>query len=459
MTNQADETPVTYLNKGHVYSVLIVDTAPPMPGSIPVQYRTAIRMSFQDGQQGQAAARHWKLWKDGRRTKDGHQCGGELHGVEYVEEPRVTEDHGKRARANLESAPLDGFSVLWTPGSGSSADCRIAIRFNFLSTDFTHSKGVKGILTRLCAKTEVVSPISLHCSQEVPEICFCEVKVFRDHGAERKLSNDIASVKKTINKLKQQISRVDTTSGKRRRDGSIDTKVTQNGPNIMRKRKRTWPMSSASPTKEDLPFKLQMMQDMLTSTRPGSVLCVRGQEQDDPDLHPVQLKGESPDLVKVKPEESMDWQQRINGRSLNIGGTCTLMSPLLNPCSAPSRGITASAKAELPTHGRWGGVQPITQIGSELQQSNPQHLPSPPDQLVKVQMPQQDSLGPPARGVGALESNSSFRYPPERPIKPGALPSLYARRGLLTIFQLLASISYIEKQTVWLRRNIIKQFI
>jgi hypothetical protein len=58
-------------------------------------------------------------------------------------------------------------------------------------------------------------------------------------------------------------------------------------------------MSSASPTEEDLYNKLQMMQDMLVGTQPVSLLYIRGQEQDDPDLHPIELTDEPLDLTKV----------------------------------------------------------------------------------------------------------------------------------------------------------------
>ncbi|KAK0105976.1 hypothetical protein ONS95_004485 [Cadophora gregata] len=62
----------------------------------------------------------------------------------------------------------------------------------------------------------------------------------------------------------------------------------------------------------------------------------------------------------------------------------------------------------------------MAQTSSGLQQSNPQNLPRPPDQPVEVQMPQQDSHGTLAKGVEALEVNSSSRSPPERPMKPVA---------------------------------------
>jgi CP2 transcription factor len=326
MIATADEIPVTYLNKGQAYSVSIIDTAPAptLPGPTPAQYRTSIRISFEDGQQGQRAAKRWRLWKEGRGTTEAHRRGGILQGVEYVEARDVTEDDS-RTRVNLETASVDGFSVLWAQGSGGPAECHIAVRFNFLSTDFSHSKGVKGILSRLCAKTEVIATDSLYCAPDVPEIYFCNVKVFRDHGAERKLFNDVDYVKKTIDKLKQQIAQAETRmkdSGKRKRSGSITTKVTRSsGPGKALKHT----------AEEDLPFKLQTMQDMFASTRPVSALYVRGQEQDDPDLHPIQLTGEPLDLVKVESEESTAWQLRIRGCS--IAGTSTLMSPLPSPGS------------------------------------------------------------------------------------------------------------------------------
>jgi hypothetical protein len=70
---------------------------------------------------------------------------------------------------------------------------------------------------------------------------------------------------------------------------------------------------------------------MFASTRPVNVLYIRGQEQDNPNLHPILLSGEPLDPTKVEPEQSTIWQQRIGGRSLRIAGASTLLSPSLNP--------------------------------------------------------------------------------------------------------------------------------
>jgi hypothetical protein len=361
---KAGEIPTTYLNKGHAYSVSIIDTAPKIPGPTPVQYRTSIRISFEDGQQGQRSATRWRLWKEGRGTTEAHQRGGKLQGVEYVEAKHATEDGGQEVRINLETASLDGFSVLWNQGSGGLAECNIALRFHFLSTDFSYAKGVQGIPSRLCAKTEVVSPQSIPDSLEVPEISFCTVKLFRDRGAERKLSNDIVYVKKIIDKLQQKIVQVETTikdPKKKRQSRSISANTTRcSRSDKTSRQKRVLSMLSARTIKEDLQLGLRMMQDMLSSTRPVSVLCFRGPERDDPDLHAV-----------------------------------------------------------FPAHGQRSGFQTMMPVSSGLRYSDPQQLPSSPDVSAKVHTPQEDSHGTSDRWIEALGVDSLYIPSPEPPPKPG----------------------------------------
>merc|ERR1711939_1202856 len=189
-------------------------------------------------------------------------------------------------------------------GTAGVPDCSISVRFNFLSTDFSHSKGVKGIPVRLCAKTELLTP-QTGASTE-PEVCFSKVKLFRDHGAERKLSNDVAHVKKTMEKLKQQIAQAEAglgNAGKRRRSGSM-ARPSGSRPGKVVKHKRTWSVDSEGEgikfsAEEDLQMKLVSMQDMFSSTRPVSLLFLRGEPEDDPDLFPVKLPGDDPDMKQI----------------------------------------------------------------------------------------------------------------------------------------------------------------
>jgi hypothetical protein len=303
-------------------------------------------------------------------------------------------------------------------------ECNIAVRFNFLSTDFSHSKGVKGIPVRLCAKTQTVTTGSPHSAPDTAEVTYCKVKLFRDHGAERKLSNDVAHVKKTIDKLKQQIAQAETGMkdfNERKRSGSISTKAQPSQrPGKVQKHKRTWSMSSASsaggrpPLEEDLHFKLQTMQDMFTSTRPVSVLYLRGAEEDDPDLHPVALPGEPLDLTKVDSRESIAWHQRSSGRSSSTTGTSSLVSPSPSSISLRSQGLGSSS---IPAPGApWAGFGQIA--AGDVQGPNPQQLASPPDQLTKI--PKTDDTGSLSGWIEALGVDSSYRPPVERPIKPVA---------------------------------------
>ncbi|KAF3110487.1 hypothetical protein TWF102_008065 [Orbilia oligospora] len=341
MIRHHDEIPVTYLNKGQAYTISIIDTSPSPPVNGGVRYRTFIRISFQDEGQRQRAATCWQLWKEGRGTNEAHQRGGKLQAVEYVSTPMNGEDEKKRGRMEVDTASFDGFSVLWTPALGAF-ETVVSVRFNFLSTDFSHSKGVKGIPVRLCAKTEILtSDPPPQTSNGQAEVCYCKVKLFRDHGAERKLANDILHVKKTMDKLKQQADASEESGSSKKRKDSMASNKSSNlesgKPGKAAKHKRTWSISSASSTggnkvnDDDINQKINALQDMFTSTRPVSVLYLRGEEQDDPDLYPVHLPGESHDSLDE------NWMRRPSAASMmSSASASSFVSPSPSSASLPS---------------------------------------------------------------------------------------------------------------------------
>merc|ERR1712230_114832 len=427
MIKSTDEIPITYLNKGQAYSISIVDTTPNLPLPTGTRYRTFIRISFEDEQQRQRPATCWQLWKEGRGTNEAHQRGGKLQAVEYVEANQPAENDDKRTRVDIDTASFDGFSVIWTPGANGSTECNIAVRFNFLSTDFSHSKGVKGIPVRLCTKTETVSTGSPRSGAEYSEICYCKVKLFRDHGAERKLSNDVAHVKKTIDKLKQQIAQIEAgikDHGKRKRSGSMAKPEMSSRPGKVPKHKRTWSMSSASSTgnrgshEDDLQLKLAALQDMFTSTRPQSVLYLKGEEEDDPDLRPVQLTGgDVPGLVRTQTNESSGWEHHSAG-----AGTSSIVSPTPSNQSLPS-GQRHESRRESDY-----SMPPLQPVQSW--QQSPPNAPEPSrhnsaqlsstNTPVKVQKQGGDQSGALTGWIEALGVDYTYQPPPERPIKPVA---------------------------------------
>lgn len=434
MIRHAEEIPVTYLNKGQAYSVSIVDKLPLVPSSLPIRYRTVVRISFEDESQRQKPSACWQLWKEGRGLAEAHQRGGKLQAVEYVDPHLGGEDETRRPIVELECASFDSFSVTWTPNTlTTTAECSVAVRFNFLSTDFSHSKGVKGIPVRLCAKTEIISSATPDSPPgPTSEVCFCKVKLFRDHGAERKLSNDVAHVKKTIDKLKQQISQVESgikDFGKRKRSNSIVGKAAGERPGKVLKHKRTWSVSSQSSTgrpviEEDLHQKLLTVQDMFTSTRPVSVLYLRGLDQDDPDLFPVSLPGEPQDLTKVSTisrRESWDTTRR----STEIAPSdSSLVSPSPSfhsvPSLPPSKEKPILQKAvSFHTAGQvddWAASPRY--LRPELCSTTSQVVGAAEAALKPVKVHKSGGSAELTNWIEALGVDSLYKAPPERVVKP-----------------------------------------
>ena len=427
MIKDSDEIPVTYLNKGQAYVVSISDSMGLGPAAGPIKYRTVIRISFEDEQQRQRPSACWQLWKEGRGLAESHLRGGKLQAVEYVDPNQGGDEETKRPRVELETASFDCFSVTWTPSVGSGgADCSVAVRFNFLSTDFSHSKGVKGIPVRLCAKTEIISS-GTPDSPPAPtaEVCFCKVKLFRDHGAERKLSNDVAHIKKTIDKLNQQIAQVENgvkDVGKRKRSGA--DKGGSHRPGKVQKHKRTWSVSSQGsngrpPVEEDLHMKLATMQDMFTSTRPVSVLYLKGYEQDDPDVFPVSLPGEPTDLTKVGQSDRKTSSDR-KALSESTPTNSYIASPSPSSRSMPSD----SRPCEPPSFQKSAPFHPNQQLPNEWDQQLGQHqfistnFSGFPSSNTAIKVPKGHTDESMSNWIEAFEVDPSYKAPAEKPIKP-----------------------------------------
>ncbi|KAJ5974793.1 hypothetical protein N7481_008500 [Penicillium waksmanii] len=284
MVDDSREAAVSYLNKGQVYHLRVVDTMPSVVyNAESTQYRTFIRISFGEEQQRSDPAAYWQLWKSARGLNESKKRDFKLNAVEYVGDNNPS--------MHVEPVSHDGFSVTWT---GKPADripqCSIPVRFNFLSTDFTLSKGVKGIQVRLCAKTKQLGEPGI----QEPEICFCNVKLFRDHGAERKLSNDAASIRKRMEKLQLQMKDpAPPECLNKRKRGSVSAKSNPDFSHSMNNLQRQGDMSinlDNSPRQANFQQQLQKRLDALErclySSHPESFLNLRGGPQDDPELYP-----------------------------------------------------------------------------------------------------------------------------------------------------------------------------
>lgn len=413
MIKRSDEIPVSYLNKGQAYSLSVIDTLPVVSSGPPARYRTFVRVSFEDEEQRTKPGACWQLWKEGRGTTEAHQREGKLLAVEYVDTNQGGDEESRKPQIELDHNSFDGFCVTWGPHPlNGRPECAISVRFNFLSTDFSHSKGVKGIPVRLCAKTEKIpSKFSDNPSDGHAEVCYAKVKLFRDHGAERKLANDVAHVKKTIEKLKQQIAQAESgmpTFGKRKRSSSM-AKPTTKGPGKIVKHKRTWSMDSdgdgptqASP-EEDLVMKLTTMQDMFTSTRPVSVLYLRGDPEDDPDLYPVHLPGD--------PQEPMNLTRQDTWESKPSAASTPTTSNAISPTSSSNVMVSPQSVHAVFQPPVLAVFPKRTSTDAQFSQSSTSQSPAQPLAMQKSAIS--------GSSINVLGIDTSYQPPTERPIKPG----------------------------------------
>lgn len=175
MLRQTKASPVTYLNKGQTYSLTVVDSKPPIKSDRPLVYRTFVRVSFEEEDQRSNPVGSWQLWKEGRGFKEAYERKSELLAVEFVKPfPDDPQCQG-HTQIRLEFASIDGFCVTWTADPTMQVcGYTIPLRFNFLSTDFSRSKGVKGVPVRLCAKTNILpSDGEKRIMKHNSEMCYC----------------------------------------------------------------------------------------------------------------------------------------------------------------------------------------------------------------------------------------------------------------------------------------------
>lgn len=125
---------------------------------------------------------------------------------------------------------------------------------------------------------------------------------------------------------------------KRDRNGFILKATSSTRPAKALKRKETQrmpPTAPASeplfPVQEDPHVSLAKLQDMLSLTKPVSTLDLKGEEYDDPDLHPVHISKTSQGLYMINTNVHATKWERSSSRTETI---CLSIMPLI-PDSKP----------------------------------------------------------------------------------------------------------------------------
>lgn len=268
---------ITYLDKGASYSLLVEDTSP-LPGS--ALYSTSVHIAFDTESQRQDPAASWHLWDRNRGADEGHVFDGKFQAIECV---GTCNSENPDQFCNIQRVHSDGFSVVWAADSEFSKRCSMTIQLNFLSTDFSHVKGVHGSTMRLCCKTEDISINALQPFNTIPEMTYCKIQMYRLHGAERKAASDLASVGKRIARLKQQLTIFQQHPAKSQKKASKIKKETSEDFKAALDDERDRQENSLRSEIEDL-------EKLSEGAHPHSILDQQGEEQQHWDWYPRKRK-------------------------------------------------------------------------------------------------------------------------------------------------------------------------
>lgn len=280
MARSSDDPTLSYLNKGQAYKLSISDSKSPVIVGQAKRYRVFVRVSFDQEQSRSNPEAYWQLWREARVMNINHQQEGVPFAVEFAGPA------SSGFQCQIEQESFDGFCITSEVDQATGFDlCNISLRLNFLSTDFTRSKGVKGAPIRLCVKIQELTLPNKILKPEDPEICFCTIQLFRDHGAERKMSNDNANRTKAIEKLKRKISSttLNPVSKKRKRGRAIEP------PHQILESMHAPRLEMRKLSNHEIYPKLVELERMAFSTQPRTILALRGSKEDDPDLYPVHM--------------------------------------------------------------------------------------------------------------------------------------------------------------------------
>lgn len=382
MLRHPTDIPITYLNKRQAYTISVVDKSPAVQNGEMKQYRTTVRIAFDEEDQRRTAPGCWRLWKDGRGTLESGGNLDKLRAIDYEPiETRAANEKKSNTSTSLEveesTTSFDRFTVTWS-SSSDTPTVYFCVRFLFLSTDFSHSKGVKGVPVRLVAKTEYLGLATDSAFQHSPasELAYCKIKLFRDKGAERKLANDRHHLERAIDKLKQQAQQLtlgtsDGSPNKKKKRHSFSAEPAIQGSPTQRRHRREWSFSSNASAlsasgnprsqEDEIQRKLDKtvaMEAMFSSIHPVSELSLIGDSADDPSLaiSPIapQTQWDAPGIVATYPAVESDkltgaLQRSSPALSQTSFSSATSEklgytgSPLVHPLSPPDAPVRVNA--------------------------------------------------------------------------------------------------------------------
>lgn len=167
--------------------------------------------------------------------------------------------------------------------------------------------------------------------------------LFRDHGAERKQSNDVASINKKVERLEQQFNEPpepeQSTKRKRGKSDAQGTKAFRYSKQAL-KRQDLWPPNLYNPSQTEfqdhIRSKIDTFQRELGSAFSECYLCLRSDITDDPDLYPIFSLGEAASEKQFSISSATNYSASSRSGSIISDGsspehTANRLADMINP--------------------------------------------------------------------------------------------------------------------------------
>ncbi|KAM6973720.1 LOW QUALITY PROTEIN: grainyhead-like protein 3 homolog [Aplochiton taeniatus] len=167
--HKGSELPMIYLNKGQFYPITLQGIEA-TAGLATNKVKTVVMAVFENDKSAEIQLRCWNHW----------------HARQPTVKQRVIDiaDYKEvfSGISNIEEVAFNALSFIWNPNE----EAKVYIGINSLSTDFSSQKGVKGLPLNLQIDTYDFSS-GTNC---LIHRAACQVKIFCDKGAERKMRDE-----------------------------------------------------------------------------------------------------------------------------------------------------------------------------------------------------------------------------------------------------------------------------
>uniref|UniRef100_A0A9J7YCM7 Grainyhead-like transcription factor 2b n=2 Tax=Cyprinus carpio TaxID=7962 RepID=A0A9J7YCM7_CYPCA len=171
LRQKQSEGPMTYLNKGQFYAITLNETSANKRLRHPIsKVRSVIMVVFSEDKNPDEQLKYWKYWHSRQHTAKQRV----LDIADYKESYNTI--------GNIEEIAYNAVSFTWDVNE----EAKIFITVNCLSTDFSSQKGVKGLPLMIQIDTFSYN----NRSNKPLHRAYCQIKVFCDKGAERKIRDE-----------------------------------------------------------------------------------------------------------------------------------------------------------------------------------------------------------------------------------------------------------------------------